>query len=229
MPMSVSAQTIIDSWMPTEHDFGDVVVGEAESQIFTVTVGDEGGYLFLYGVSLVANDQYSDPYLGDSFTITSSPSDSALIMPGTSFEVEVTFSPTSEGAHQAYLQIESDESSGNEDIRIPLFGLGVAAEPDPVQEMADLIELFDASVADGTIVGYGPGCSANRRLNAFRNILKSANDLINAGYYQLACGALWVADNKSDGVHPPPDFITGDNRQAINDAIVYVRELLGCF
>jgi hypothetical protein len=226
MPMIVSAQ-VIEYYTPMEHDFGDVEIGETQSQIFTIKITYDGPY-FLADITLVAdNSEYPPLYTGNSFVITRQPDD-PFIPPGEYFEVEVTFSPASLGPHQAYLRIESDESTGLDDLRIPLFGIGVPAEPEPVEEMAELIDFFDTSVTDGFIIGCGPGESADRRLKAFSNILKSANDLINSGFYQNACEALRVAAEKCDGVHPPPDFITGDNRQAINESIAQVRNLLGC-
>jgi hypothetical protein len=38
-PVGASAE-IISGYEPTEYDYGDVIVGESESQIFTVTLQD---------------------------------------------------------------------------------------------------------------------------------------------------------------------------------------------
>lgn len=229
-PLTASAE-IIESYVPTEHDYGDVILGTSENQIFTVTLEDAGDLLYFTSLRIADDPPSGDPtpYTGDAFSITAAPVDGSIIDSGTSFEIEVTFSPNIEGAHVAYLQILSNDTGGNEDIRIPIFGMGVLDEPGPGDEMADLIALFEASVADGSIEGYGPGNSASSRLRAFRNILNAANDLIYWGYDGLACGALFVAYRKSDGVHPPPDFIQGDGRAAINDGIVDVMDALGCF
>jgi hypothetical protein len=40
LPLMVSAE-VIDSWIPTAHDYGEVALGASESQIFTVTLQDE--------------------------------------------------------------------------------------------------------------------------------------------------------------------------------------------
>lgn len=230
-PLTASAE-IIESYVPDEHDYGDVVLGLDETQIYTVVLADSGP-LDLIGVTLVVDDHPVNPpaeYTGSSFVITSMPP-LGEIDSGTSFEIEVTFAPAFEGPHQAYLRIESDESSipSLGDIRIPIFGMGVLDEPEPGGEMADLIELFETSVDEGTIEGYGDGCRANRRLRAFRNFLNASNDLIDWGYEGFACWTLFIAYRKSDGIHPPPDFIEGENVGLINDGIVDVMDLLGCF
>jgi hypothetical protein len=225
-PLPASAE-IIESWGPTEWDYGDVVVGAAESQIFSFTVSADGP-LWLDDVTLVT-DRYSDPtppYTGSAFTITSTTS--GYIPYSTTFNIEVTFSPTSVGRHEAFLRVESDESKGSHDIRIPLSGMGVPAEPDPAAEMAELIEFYEDSVADGTIVGYGPGNSARGRLRAFGNMLKSSSDLISAGAYDLACSQLQDALNRTDGLFPPPDFVTGANKEELATSIIGVMNALRC-
>jgi hypothetical protein len=219
-PVGASAE-IISGYEPTEYDYGDVIVGESESQIFTVTLQDAGDLLYYTSQIFYADN--------DAFTITAAPVDGSNIETGTYFEVEVTFAPTTVGAHEATLQITSN-AINNPIIEIPLYGLAVPDEPGPAEEMAELIALYEASVADGTLVGYGC-CDwlADMRLAAFGNLLYAANDLIGWGYDWLACGTLGVADRRSDGVTPPPDFIAGANREAINAAILEVRELLGCW
>lgn len=227
-PMVASAE-IIASWVPTSHDYGNVTVGESESQIFTVTVGT--GNLAFIGATLVANDNTQgepEPYMGASFAITASPNPYDSFPAPLSFDIEVTFAPDVEGYHYAYLRIQSDDVMQNEDIRIPLFGMGVASEPEPVGDMAALIALFEAYVADGTVVGDGPGSSAGGRLNAFRNMLNAAADLLEEGYLDQACETLSVAYYKCDGAAPPPDFISGPNAPTINAAIDAVMDALGC-
>lgn len=228
-PLPASSE-IIEFWGPSEWDYGDVVVGDAEGQLFSFTISADGP-LWVDDITLVTDDYpYNDEpplYMGSSFTITPDPP-IGFNPTGTTFYIEVTFSPKNAGPHEAFLRVESDALFGNHDIRIPLFGMGVSAEPDPVLEMVELIEFYEDSVADGTIVGYGPGNSARGRLKAFGNMLKSSSDLISAGAYDLACSQLQDALDRTDGLFPPPDFVSGANKEELATSIIEVMNALGC-
>jgi hypothetical protein len=95
--------------------------------------------------------------------------------------------------------------------------------------IADLIELFDDAVDDGTLVGAGPGGSAAGRLNALRNMLLAAGDLLDQGDVDGACTQLQDAADRTDGDFPPPDFAQGDAAEELLDAITAVQDELGCF
>jgi len=91
-----------------------------------------------------------------------------------------------------------------------------------------LLAFFDESVADGTLEGDGPGNSADGRLNALRNILEMASDLINIGEIEDACEQLMVAKRKCDGESPPPDFVTGNAAEDLHNMILELMEAIGC-
>ena len=86
------------------------------------------------------------------------------------------------------------------------------------------------SVADGDLVGNGPGNSADNRLDAIRNMLERARDLINIGDMVGACRHLEAAFLKCDGESPPPEFITGDADavEELNNMIFELMDELGC-
>jgi hypothetical protein len=111
-PPSGSAQCI--EVTPENWDYGDVKVGTPKSQIFTIeNCTSTDLYIFLI--------QITDDPTG-AFSITSAPA--LPIIPGwESREVEVTFTPPSLGAHEAFLYIVSD--APNSDIYIDLLGVGV--------------------------------------------------------------------------------------------------------
>lgn len=48
-------------------------------------------------------------------------------------------------------------------VEVSLSGTGVEEEPPPSEQIADILEFFDASVANGTQVGDGSGKSAQGR------------------------------------------------------------------
>ena len=92
----------------------------------------------------------------------------------------------------------------------------------------DLIAAVDAAVADGRLVGNGPGKSARGRLGAWRNKLASAKQQFDAGDIDGACGMLTDAYLRADGVSPPPDFVAGEAREEIAALILSVRGWMGC-
>ena len=77
-------------------------------------------------------------------------------------------------------------------------------------------------------MGEGPGRSADKRLNALRNMLEAAAELIDAGLYGLACEQLWDAYGKCDGDPRPPDFVSGAARAELAGMIQDVIDSLGC-
>jgi hypothetical protein len=99
---------------------------------------------------------------------------------------------------------------------------------DPTEEIEEILNLVDESVEDGTLTGYGPGKSADNRLNALTNMLEEARNLIEEGLYDEACDQLWAVYRKSDGERRPPDFVTGDAANDLADMILVMMDELGC-
>jgi hypothetical protein len=91
-----------------------------------------------------------------------------------------------------------------------------------------ILNFFDESVADGSLVGEGPGKSAENRLNALRNMLEAAGDLINAGTYEEACGQVMAVYEKIDGDPKPPDFVSGPAAVELAIMILELMNTLGC-
>jgi beta propeller repeat protein len=76
-------------------------------------------------------------------------------------------------------------------------------------QVTSVLEFFDESVDNGTLVGSGSGNSANGRLKALRNMIQAAGDLINQGRFAEARQQLQDAYLRVDGNPRPPDFATG--------------------
>ena len=120
-----------------------------------------------------------------------------------------------------------DWSNGEAGTNQVMFdGTGIEAE-EPVT-VQDVLDLFDQSVADGSLTGSGPGKSADGRLKALRTMIEAAGDLIAAGDDEAACEQLWDAYDRCDGEFPPPDFAEGDSPPVLNEMIWYLMEELGC-
>lgn len=105
---------------------------------------------------------------------------------------------------------------------------GSAAYPSLVEDSAieAILDFFDTSVANGTLVGSGPGKSAPGRLGALRNMLVSADSQVEAGLD--ACDQLLDAQNRTDGSFPPPDFAKGPAAPKLAELIDGFRADLHC-
>ncbi len=197
-----------------EWDFGDVEVGESATVLVQI---------YNYGT---ADLNVSSVILtGDAdIAITSGPTAPLVIAPSTSIGVdfEVTFAPTAEVASAATIQILSNDEDEPE-VYVDLSGVGIITEVPPTQQIQNILDYFDTSVADGTLIGYGPGNSASKRLNALRNMIEAASDLINAGAYEQAIEQLESIAKKTDGVSKPQDFVVGD---AVSDLNTMINDLI---
>ena len=95
-------------------------------------------------------------------------------------------------------------------------------------QLGTILDFLDASVAAGTLIGNGAGASGAKRLAALRNMLEAAGDLINSGYAVKACNQLLDALLRTDGVFPPPDFVSGTATSELVAQIRSLRAALGC-
>jgi hypothetical protein len=118
----------------------------------------------------------------------------------------------------------SDADNGASDVCDAVFSIFCKLPPD----IDAILNFFDESVADGTLGGHGPGNSANHRLNALRNMLERAGDLIYVNDIEGACTQLKSALGKCDSASRPPDFVTGESAEDLNDMIEELMEELGC-
>jgi hypothetical protein len=92
----------------------------------------------------------------------------------------------------------------------------------------DTLTNFDDSVSNGTLEGDGKGNSADNRLQALRDMLEAAGDLINAGDTAGACGQLAATLRKTDGASPPPDFVKGPDAATLAAEIAALMDSLNC-
>lgn len=203
---------------PLQVEFGDVAVGANTSAI--VTISNLG----------VADLTVSDISLASGvgpFSIIPAPSLPAVIAPGATGDVELTFAPTAVGFFSDILLITSNDP-GEGLVEVPLTGTGVVSEPPPLQQILDILDFFDASVADGTLGGNGPGRSGPGRLRALRNMIEAAGDLMAEGLIAEACSQLQDALDRADGDPRPPDFVTGEAAEALAILIQDLMTALGC-
>ena len=192
-----------------EWDLGDVAVGESTTQM--VIIYNNGNADL--NVSSVTISGSAD------FAVTG-PVTPLVIAPNTSIGVdfEVTYAPTAGGPASATVTVVSDDEDESI-IDVVFTGNGVVVDVPPSQQIQDILNYFDASVADGTLIGYGPGNSASERLNALHNMIESASDLIDAGDDAQAIDQLESIAKKTDGVSKPQDFVVGDATTVLNTMI----------
>lgn len=185
-PIIASAQLDVS---PTTHDFGDVEVGSTATAM--VTVMNLGGSEVTLDASLSGSADFA--------IISSVP---GSISPGGIVDIQITFTPSAVGYVEADLLL-------NVTVVSSLAGVGVSIEPPPSVSIADILAFFDASVADGTLVGNGPGKSADGRRDALRNMIEAAGDLIEDGAIGEAQRQLMNAYQRCDGLDRPPEFVAG--------------------
>jgi len=218
LPLQAAASDI--QVTPMSYDYGDVAVGQSRSTTFQLeSMGPTA--LMIYAVSI-------DPP-SDSFAITALSTFVPQAFPvGVRLDVTVTFEPASEGAQTANLYIVNN-SSGEEQLKLPLTGTGIPATQDPAALMEELLAFFDEAVANEALSGAGPTpTAAAGRLGAFANMLEAAQALILAGDTAAACEQLTDAYLRVDGNTPPPDFVAGTAAAELMARILALRAALGC-
>jgi hypothetical protein len=209
---------------PSSYPFGDIPVGSSSTTVVTISnVGHAP-------LTVTSYDLYKETTPFD-FTVTSGPAVPFTLDPvaagGTisSGDVAVTFSPTVTGSTSGIFQVQSDDPV-HPVVFVSFSGNGVAAPP--AQRLGTLLAFFDASVSTGALAGSGSGNSAQGRLDALRNMLRSAGDLIGAGDYADACQVLLDAYQRVDGLPRPPDFATGPAAEQLRSDLRALMASLSC-
>ena len=204
--------------VPPEHNFGEVELGSSSSTIITI----ENNEFSLYYIDNVGLDSDGSA----DFSILSAPAPGTELLPGESTEVVVSFTPSDVGYVSATLQITwANADTGVTDVL--LEGVGIAATGEPVS-IQDILDFFDQSVADGSLVGSGPGKSADARKKALRNMIAAAGHLIEDGYFEEACPQLMDAYQRTDGLDIPPDFVEKPAAPTLAQMILDLIGELGC-
>ena len=105
------------------------------------------------------------------------------VYPGETVDIQITFNPSDQGFFTSDLLIGGTGGTS-------FGGVGVPYEPPVEPTIEGVLDFFDTSVASGTLVGNGPGNSAEGRKNALRNKIEASGDLIRDGQMEEACGQL---------------------------------------
>ncbi len=184
---------------PDPVDFGSVALPGSSDLLLTIS---NLGPLDLEITDIQLND------LTNAFSISGATA--ATIPPDGSIDISLTFAPTSFTPFSGIVTIASDDPDESL-LSIVLFGTGAGSEDPPLDQIATILDFIDSSVVDGSLQGSGPNSnSAANRLAALINQIEAAGDLISAGMTAEGCDQLVDVLNRTDGVHPPPDFVGGD-------------------
>ena len=106
--------------------------------------------------------------------------------------------------------------------------LAGTAEPTPAEQIQEILDFVDESVGDGTLVGVGPGKSAENKLNTLINQLEQVQDFIGDELFVEACLQLQDAYKKCDGQSHPDDTVTGNAVPELAEKIDKLMESLSC-
>ena len=195
-----------------EHDFGDVEIGQTQTyvtQILNVGTAD-----------LTVTELALDVAGSTDFSITSAPEVPFTVAPSESIsvDIEIIYTPTTAGYASTVLTIGSDDEDESV-VEVAFGGVGIAVEIPPEEQIQAILDFIDASVADGTLIAYGPGNHPERRLCALKHMIRSAGTLIEAGYPDWAVCVLRAVDKKTDGERRPPDFVVGEATETLNTMV----------
>jgi hypothetical protein len=241
-------------WVYEAYDSDGNVVPEAEKRSVVngiVTIGSEDYYSFwgsyfrstdteIYEWDDDTNEDELFFFMGSVGDTWDHSTNNTVEILDTDFVVDI---PYGSGSYSSYQLKFSDPSGYWYIYTVP--GLGVVQDderfdtgtPNYIYKLKaiytpnsieDILYVVDEFVEDGTLVGEGPGASAENRLNALVNMLEEAAYLIEEGLYEEACDQLWDAYRKCDGDPRPPDFVTGDTADDLAEMILVAMNELGC-
>ena len=115
---------------------------------------------------------------------------------------------------------------GSRDVGIVDMGYHSPADLTPAEEIALILDFIESSLDDGSLVGNGPGRSANGRLGALINMIEAAEGLAEAGLLAEAYELLLNAYNRCDGETRPPDFVAGEAASQLEQLLHDAMEIL---
>jgi hypothetical protein len=197
-------------------DFKQVLVGSSSTEVLYITNLESENKVM---VNLTFKERTCDFSVG---------SQGIHIEPGQTLSVEVTFAPSHLGDCSDILYFFY---SVGEWEQLVVRGKGVDTLTVEEHGVEDLLDFFDEGVDIGTLRGSGPGKSADKRLNALRNMLEAAVYLGINGDTDEACGQLKAVHKKTDSLNTPvgsPDFVEGEAVSDLAAMTLEVMENLGC-
>ncbi|MCJ7538192.1 MAG: hypothetical protein MUO88_00880 [Desulfobacterales bacterium] len=217
-------------------DFGEVVLGESSSVDIEIANSDDDDFITLFFEIPIPNCGFSVYPL------------SYRLINGQSMTIKITYTPSAPGACSSTLYIYNNDKVKLGEVNLIGKGKGIEAQEDDIT-VGDILAFFDQCAADGSLEGNVPSKSAKKkladktpkgdgsdklaenRLNALRNMIETAGNLIDSGKTDEACGQLKAAYKKMDGSNTPgssTDFVTGVAVSDLSDMVQALMDRLGC-
>jgi len=178
--------------------------------------------------------------------VTEVPQQGIVLPPNQTVEIEIAYTPTIVDTVTDTLYIHTNNPFIGRGI-IQLSGTGYNSKI----KIGDILEFFDTAVAAGSLQGDEGGKlsdhlsdnkssytqkaknagkdnrSVDNRLKAFRNMIKSVDNLVQDENITGACEQMIDVYRKTDG-QSPPDFVTGVAKEDLADMIVAYSKQLDC-
>ena len=199
-------------------EFGEVPLGVTNVSILQITAPTTVGF------TIIAMDLEK----GDSseFSIKTILPEGGIIVPaGESVGIDVAYFPTVVGPAGDNLLI----STNNRYIRglIVLTGTGIEAQVSETKmpEIGDvkgILNFFDNAVDTGRLEGKGKGKSAEHRLNALRNMIRSTENTLKAKDKKQACKRFDAISRKIES------HVQGDAAGELSAMVSKLIKNLGC-
>jgi hypothetical protein len=202
---------------PMSLEFGDVVEYTTCTEIVTLSNCGRS--------DLTVDDISIADGSSSYFTIESAPTTPAVVEPGSTVDVVITFEPWNEGVCSGSLQITSDDPY-NGLMVISLTGNGIDSSLPPSDTIKKAKEYLAAAVKEEKIVGNGNGGSASAHLDVFKGQLEIVDAMIAKKQVEAAISKIDIAINRADGDATPPDFIKGDGTKELVAQLTEVKEAL---
>ena len=228
---------------PASWDFGNVILESTSKATVNISSDKE---VILTRIILAKGTYFQ--------VITQISGDGLRIEPNQSVGIEIVYTPTIVGPVDDAMYIYTNNPFTGR-ATVYLSGIGV---PNKIA-IDDILHFFDSSVSTGSLIGSDGkksseyqvslyqqaamiepnggakaakgGKSEDNRLNAFRNKLKSVDNMVDDKNIHGACEQLLEIYQKTDGLNPPqspPDFIEGQAKAELAAMITAFRLQLQC-
>jgi len=199
-------------------EFGDVPLGETNVLIVQITASSTNE-ITLTAWRLEKGDS-------SEFSIkTTLPEGGIHLSPNEAVGFEVAYSPTALGPAGDRLVITTDNSWIKGYIYLTGTGVEAQAPQTEMPEIGDvkgMLNFFDNAVDTGQLKGKGKGKSAEHRLNALRNMIRSTENMLKAKDKKQACGRFDAISRKIE------THVQGDAAGDLSAKVSKLIKDLGC-
>jgi hypothetical protein len=212
-------QTVRLGWVVSEPD---IEVPQTAYHLGTVDIGSMQATVVpvfnLGTASLTIESLQLEQGQQTQFTLAPLKGLPVTLEPNSVIDLEISFSPVTEGIDTAVLSILSNDP--NEPvIDVVLTGEGMSVVLSPEEQLTQILDIFDAAVEEGAIQGVGNKKSAKNKVKVFGKMVSTTEKLIGLGYNDYALKVLLMIEKKCDGHKRPKDFIKGPAAEELNQLI----------